>query len=201
MPTSYARIPTDRAGRYLVQFCRHAAAIGSGGHTPRMHLAASPARRPVEVTADWTDTAGTVVFTGWGQCTLTADNKALALRIDAVDDDGLAQIRDVIDRDLERFSRRDPLPVVWQGADPAASPQRQRGFLRRHRQTGLLSLAVVLAAALHLGLAGALVRHSWWSSVAFDAVIALALIKIALLRWARQPARRRRTGTETPGPH
>ena len=125
MPILHAQIQTERPSRYLVQFCKHAAAMGGGGHTPRMHLHATMARREVQVAAEWSDTSGTVTFNPWGQCTLTADADTLTLRIDAADEDGLAQIRDVIDRDLQRFSRRDPLAVTWQrpetrGADPTS---------------------------------------------------------------------------------
>jgi len=110
MPILHAQIQTDRAGRYLVQFCKHAAAMGDGGHAARMHLRKTMAR----ATAEWSDTAGTVTFTPWGTCTLAATADVLTLRIDATDDDGLARIRDVVDRDLERFSRREPLTVTWQ---------------------------------------------------------------------------------------
>jgi len=110
MPILQAQIPTERAGRYLVQLCRHATAMGGGGHRPRMHLRGGTAR----VTADWSDTSGTLTFTPWGRCTLEADAGTLTLRIDAVDQDGLSQIRDIVTRDLERFSNRDPLTVTWQ---------------------------------------------------------------------------------------
>jgi len=84
--------------------------MGGGGHRPRMHLRGGMAR----VAADWSDTSGTLTFTPWGRCTLEADAGTLKLRIDAVDQDGLSQIRDIVTRDLERFSNRDPLTVTWQ---------------------------------------------------------------------------------------
>jgi hypothetical protein len=34
MPILQAQIQTERASRYLVQFCKQAAAMGGGGHTP-----------------------------------------------------------------------------------------------------------------------------------------------------------------------
>lgn len=113
MPILNAEIQTERASRYLVQFCKHAAAMGAGGHTARMHLHPTMARGEVQVAADWSDTLGTVTFTPWGQCALTADGDTLTLRIEAADEDGLTQIRDVIDRDFERFSHRGPLIVTW----------------------------------------------------------------------------------------
>jgi hypothetical protein len=207
MPILHAQIQTERASRYLVQFCKHAAAMGDGGHTPRVHLHAPMARREVQVTAEWSDTGGTVTFTPWGQCTLAATTGTLTLRIDAPHDDGLTQIRDVIDRDLERFSRRDPLTVTWQrsgtpGAAPfpptsAVTPPPRQGLPRPHRQTILLALAVVLAIGLHLGLAGAVVAQSRWTGVAINVLAALAVLKITLIAWARFATRRRRTA-ETP---
>jgi len=126
MPILQAQIQTERATRFLVQFCQHAGAMGGGGHTPRLHLHAAMARREMQVTADWSDTSGTVTFHPWGRCTLTADGGTLTVRIDASDVDGMTQIRDVIDRDLQRFSRRDPLVVTWQDlGDAAARPGEQ----------------------------------------------------------------------------
>jgi hypothetical protein len=125
MPILQANIPTERASRYLVQFCKHAAAMGRVGHNPRMHLHAPITRREVQVAAEWSDTSGTVTFTPWGHCTLTADDRVLTLRIDAADEDSAAQIRDVITRDFERFSRRDPIAVTWQRFEgPGAAPFR-----------------------------------------------------------------------------
>jgi hypothetical protein len=209
MPILYARIQTERASRYLVQFCKHAAAMGGGGHTPRMQLHATMARRQVQVAAEWSDTSGTVTFTPWGQCMLAADTgtRTLTLRIDAVDEDGLAQIRDVIDRDLERFSRRDPVTVTWQrsetpGAAPfrhtgAVTPKPRRGFPRSHLQTILLALAVVVVLGLHVGLAGTVVARSRWTGIAVNVLVALVVLKIALIVWARFATRRRRA-TKTP---
>ena len=114
MPTLHAQIHTERANRYLVQLCKHAAAMGGGGHTLRMQ---------VRVSADWSDISGTVTFTPWGRCTLSAADDTLTVRIDAADQDGLTRIRDVIDRDLQRFSHRDPLTVTWQQPEtPGAAP-------------------------------------------------------------------------------
>jgi hypothetical protein len=125
MPTSEARIETDRAARYVVQFCKHAGAMGSGRHSPRMHLRGMlTGRHPqVAVAAEWSDTNGTVTFTPWGQCVLAADTSGLTIRIDATDENGLTQIRDVVTRNLERFSQRNPLTVTWQRPDhPRAAP-------------------------------------------------------------------------------
>ena len=207
MPTLYARIATERASRYLVQFCKHAAAMGAGGHTARMHLHASLTRGQLRVSADWSETAGTVTFTPWGRCTLGATADTLTLAIDAADEDGLTQIRDVVDRDLERFSRRDPVTVTWQRSEISAAAPAERVAAggpaprpRSHRarfQAILLALGVILVIGLHVGLAGAVAAHSRWTAIAADLMVALVVLKIAAIAWARF-ATRRRAATETP---
>jgi hypothetical protein len=202
MPILQAQIQTERASRYLVQFCKHAAAMGSGGHSPRMHLQGMMARREVQVAADWSDTSGTVTFTPWGRCTLGADASTLTLRIDAADQDGLTQIRDIITRDLLRFSNRDRLTVTWQQSEttgiapfpPAAAmtPQHRRGLRRPTLQTVLLTLAVVLVIGVHVGLAGSVVADSGWTGIASNLVVAAVVAKIAFIAWARCRIRRRK---------
>jgi hypothetical protein len=209
MPILETHIETERASRYLVQFCKHAAAMGSGGHSPRMHLHGTVARREVQVAAEWSDTSGTVTFTPWGLCTLNADTGILSVRIDTADEDGLAQIRDVVTRDFARFSQRDPLTVTWQRSDdPDAAPFRptgavtsahQRSPLRAGLLTALLVLAVLLIIGLHIGLAGAAVADSRWTGIATDVMVALVLLKIVLVVRARMRIRRRRTA-KTPAP-
>ncbi|MFG2058744.1 DUF2218 domain-containing protein [Micromonospora sp. NPDC048930] len=197
MPVLQAQIQTDRATRYLVQFCKHAAAMGSGGHVARMHM-----RREAQVAAEWSDATGRVTFGPWGQATLTADGCSLTVRIDAADEGGLTQIRDIISRDLERFSRRDPLAVAWQRLessdaaplqDAVGVPSRQRrGFARSHLQSAVLALAVVLVVALHVGLAGSVVATSRWTGLAANVVVALVAVKIALIAVARFKIRQHR---------
>lgn len=199
MPVLQAQIQTDRATRYLVQFCKHAAAMGNGGHSARMHL---QTRREVEVAAEWSDTSGRVAFGSWGRATLTADASSLTVRIDAVDEGRLTQIRDIITRDLERFSPRDPLEVAWQQLkSPDAAPLRDaagvpsgqwRGSARSHLQSAVLALAVVLVVALHVGLAGSVVAESRWTGLAANVVVALIAVKIALIAVARFKIRQRR---------
>jgi hypothetical protein len=118
MPSLEGQIQTERASRYLVQFCKHAAALGEGAHAHRMHHHRPPGEPGHEprATAEWTDTAGAVTFTAWGRCTLTADASTLALRIEAADEDGLRRIKDTVTRDFARFSSRHPLTVTWRAA-------------------------------------------------------------------------------------
>ncbi|HYS35550.1 MAG TPA: DUF2218 domain-containing protein [Pseudonocardiaceae bacterium] len=114
MPTAEAHVDTERPSRYLVQFCKHAAAMGAaGGHGPRVHLRGMLTRRDVRVRAEWSDTQGTVTFDPWGTCTMHADTNTLALRIDAPDEENLQRIQDVIAKDFDRFGRRDRLTVHW----------------------------------------------------------------------------------------
>ncbi|MFD2768215.1 DUF2218 domain-containing protein [Micromonospora eburnea] len=200
MPILIAEVRTARARRYLAQFCKHAAAMGRGSHTPRMHLHTETVRQDVQVAAEWSETSGTITFTPWGQATLTADSTTLTLRIDSADEDGLAQIRDIITRNLERFSRRDPLSVTWQRLDTpgtaqvqhaaGTTPKPRRGF--RRSQTILLALASAVVIGLHIGLAGTVLAESRWTGVAVNVAAALVVVKIALVVLARFGIRRGR---------
>ncbi|MGY0002405.1 DUF2218 domain-containing protein [Micromonospora sp. I033] len=199
MPVLQAQIQTDRATRYLVQFCKHAAAMGGGVHSARMR---SHMRRGVQVAAEWTDIRGTVTFDAWGRAELTADGNSLTVRIEAADEDRATQIRDIITRDLERFSRRDPLAIAWQrleSTDAAARREagslpsgQRRPFTRSRLQTAALALAVVLVVALHVGLAGSVVAQSRSTGLAANAVVALIALKIAMIAVARFKIRQRR---------
>ena len=114
-----ARIATTRPSRYLVQICTHAASMGRGHHGLRMHFGDALARREVQVDADWSDTRGVITFTPWGRCTMTADDAALTVRVQAADECNVVKIRDIITRDLDRMGRRDALSIDWH---PASSP-------------------------------------------------------------------------------
>jgi hypothetical protein len=114
MPTIEAKVRTERASRYLVQFCQHAAALGgAGGHRPRPHSPGAPGHGPVRVRADWSDTHGVVTFPPGARCTVDADANTLTVRVEAADEQALQRIRDIVTGDLGRFSRRDPLTVEW----------------------------------------------------------------------------------------
>jgi hypothetical protein len=125
MPTAEAVIETERPSRYLIQFCKHAAAMASThGHRFRIHAGGSAlARGEVRLHAEWSDTHGTVTFDPWGTCTLDADANTLTLRVDATDEENLHRIQDVITRDLDRFGRRDHLTANWHETEaPAVAP-------------------------------------------------------------------------------
>ena len=114
MPTSEARIETDRPERYLAQLCQHASAMGGGGHAARMHAGGHPASDEGDVRAEWSDARGDLTFTPGGTCTVVAEGTSLTLRIDAVDEAALRRIEGILSRDLDRFGRRDGLVVDWQ---------------------------------------------------------------------------------------
>jgi hypothetical protein len=126
MPSAEARIPTARADRYLIQLCRHAAAMSeTEGHRTARHAGGSPAHGPgedgghVQVRSEWSTTGGVITFDPHGRCTITATDAALLMRIDAADEDKLARIRQILTDDLDRFGRRDGLVVTWKPAAPA----------------------------------------------------------------------------------
>lgn len=197
MLTTEAQIETERPSRYLVQFCKHAAAMGGGahGHEPRVHLGGLLARREVQVHAEWSDTHGRVTFTPWGQCTLQANANALTLCIEATEEENLRRIQDIVTRDFDRFSRRDPLTVNWHqptapsvaAGEGVGSPtpartgktKARRGYL--NRRTIVLAVAGALAIALHLGLGGAVLGNSGWTAWAAGTVLVIILLKIALI--------------------
>lgn len=117
MPTAQAQIPTERASRYLDQFCRHLGRMSRMRHrVPTGHRGQAP---PPVQHVDWTDSSGTIRFTH-GTCTLQATPTALTLRVDADDEDNLRQLQDGITRRLETIGRRDHFTVDWQR--PARPP-------------------------------------------------------------------------------
>jgi hypothetical protein len=124
MPAMEALYGTARASRYLVQFCRHAAAMGGPrGHRFRPHAGSPAARGDVAVHCEWTDRRGAVTFDPWGRCVLRAEPHALAVLIEAGTDDDLRRIQQIVTADLDRFSRH-TLTATWTAADPGqeASP-------------------------------------------------------------------------------
>ena len=201
MLTAEAQIETERPSRYLVQFCKHAAAMGAGGgHGPRVHLGDKLARREVRVDAEWSDTHGTVTFTPWGACTLEADADTLTVRIEATDEDNLRQIQDIVTRDFDRFSRRDPLTVTWHHSETpnlaageeagSATPTHTGKPATRRRRLSwkaiVLAAVAVLAVALHLGLGGAVLTNSRWTTGAVVIVAAIIALKIVLIVLGRR---------------
>jgi hypothetical protein len=187
--TSEARIATDRASRYLTQLCRHASQMSQHPHyQPRTH-GGGDAPPKVEHT-EYSDTHGIIKF-AWGQCTLQATQDTLTLRAEATDEDGLGRIQEGIARRLETIGRRGQLTVTWQqpqalAAPPEATstaPTHPAGAATRRRYVmtiGLIALGMVAVAA-HLGLFGALVAVSPWTSWGSNIILALILMKVLFL--------------------
>lgn len=197
MPTAQTRVVTDRASRYLVQFCKHAAAMGAGdGHSPRVHMHGGLQRGEVTVTADWSDTHGVVTLTPWGRCTLDAEGDVLTVNIDADTSDGVRQIREIVTRDLQRFSSRQPLTVSWQPPpdEPAPAPSKRRP----RWQVLILAVTIAVSIAAHLVLAGTVAAH--WATLATTVIVLAIAVKVGLVLVLRAHGRRildlhhRRTG-------
>lgn len=109
MLTAEAHIRTAHASRYLVQFCRHADNIS---HRLRHLHAGAVQARPEVLSVEWSETRG-VLTLNWGRCTMQAGSDMLMLRVEAVNEENLRQIQDIIAGNLERFGRRDHLAVTW----------------------------------------------------------------------------------------
>lgn len=116
MPIAEARINTERPTRYLVQFCKHADAMGSRGHRVRMHGPEATTFDHLVIRAEWSDTSGTVSFDPWGQCRLEANEATLFVRVEADDADHLRRIEEILTNDFDRFSRHE-MTLVWRPAD------------------------------------------------------------------------------------
>jgi hypothetical protein len=189
--TAEARIPTDRANRYLTQLCRHASKMGqhrSRGHPPRFHHAGDTP--PPVLHVDWSDTIGAIRF-GEGQCILRASDDALLLRVEAVTEYALHRLQDGVAHRLETFGYREHLAVRWQPSisrptgQPEAIPSsvaapgrsmavRQRSGLARNL---VLAAVVAVAIAAHLGLLGATLAAAAWTKCGATAILALILLK------------------------
>ena len=190
MPTVEAHIPTERASRYLVQFCRHLGQMSRMRHQP-------PARHggggmpPTVQDVDHSDMRGVIRFDE-GQFTLQATPGTLRLRVDADDEDALRRLQNGITARLEKIGRRDRLAVIWQrcqtppsppseGAGPASAtesgPAQRPG---RGRTIGLIAVGAVVVA-VHLGLSGAALAASTWTGWAVNAVVAIILLKVVFV--------------------
>lgn len=190
MPTAQAHIPTERASRYLVQFCRHLGQMSRMRHQP-------PARHgggdmpPTVQDVDYSDTYGVIRFDE-GRFTLQATSDTLSLRVDADDEDAQQRLQNGITARLEKIGRRDGLTVTWQrcqtppgppgeGAGPASAAE--TGSAKRPgrgRTIGLMAVGAVVVA-VHLGLGGAALAASSWTGWAVNAVVAIILLKVVFV--------------------
>lgn len=120
-----ARVETERGSRWLEELCQ----------AVKRRADANP---EIEASAEWSEANGTIEF-GWGRCTLHATPGVLALRVEAVDQDGLDQLRELITRHLEKLGSDEQLTVGWQQAGaPVDRPDDARhgrdGMRRFHRR-------------------------------------------------------------------
>ena len=122
MPTAEADIQTDHAARYLERVCGHAGKMGPAGHRLG-HRPPSHARGggPPEVRyVECSGTEGTVSL-NCGQWTMRALPGLLAVRVEAADEQSLQRIQDLLTARLEKFGRREHLPVNWRRSEAAAA--------------------------------------------------------------------------------
>jgi hypothetical protein len=183
VPIAEARIDTDRPSRYLVQFCKHAAAMGSGrGHQLRTHGDRASETGRVTIRAEWSDTLGTVTFDPWGTCHLQAGDTELRVRVQAPSHDSLARIEEIVTADLGRFSRQELL-ITWHsiGAE-LAEKQRitaKHPTMRLLRRTPrLLAVVGVLIVAAHLAAGGYVLTRWGWPLAVVIAIAAVGMLAV-----------------------
>jgi hypothetical protein len=189
-----ARVETERASRYLVQLCGHAQQMGRRPHhRPRVHGGGDTHRPPEVHDVEWSDTHGTVRLS-LGQWTMRATPEVLVLRAEALDEEDLQRMQDLIAARLEKIGRRDHLTVAWQrpeasrthhGADDRTdvppSPQ-EPGRTGRAARPWTLKAVVGVAAlmvAAHLVLGGSALAASRWLGWGVGAIgLVLVLVKV-----------------------
>ena len=183
MPIAEARIDTDRPSRYLVQFCKHAAAMGSGrGHQLRAHTEGASATDRVTIRAEWSDTSGTVTFDPWGTCHLQAGDTALLVRVQATSHDNLARIEEIVTADLGRFSRQE-LSTTWHSiraelAEKQRITAKHPTMLLLRRTPWLLAVVGVLIVAAHLAAGGYVLTRWGWPLAVVIAIAAVGMLAV-----------------------
>jgi uncharacterized protein len=96
--TARASVPTEMAGRYIAQLCKHFA-----------H------RIPAESDApDSKATRGRIEFPDAGVCTLWTEPMSLEMELTAKDSETLERLQDVVTKHLARFAWREPPTVTWE---------------------------------------------------------------------------------------
>ena len=190
MPAAEARIPTDRAERYLEQLCSHLGAMAHMRHMPAGGHGGAAVPRVEHI--ERTETHAVIGFAE-GSWNLQASPDALTLRVEAEDAAALEKLKTAIAARIAKIGRRDGLQVDWHDIqDPqthdgsgqpgsghvgaGATPGRRRWW-RRARWFAVIALAV----ALHLGLIGSLLGSGRWKDVAADVLIALLVLKLVLI--------------------
>lgn len=193
-----ARIPTERASRYLTQLCRHLGQMSRMRHQPPAGHRGGQASPSVQH-VDWSDNSGEIRFTQ-GTCTLQATPTELLLHIQADDEDSLHRLQDGITRRLETIGRRGHLTVYWQRSAPPSEPSSGDSAaaepgsatasgtapasiahrVHLHGRTIALTALVAVAITTHLGLLGAAVATSAWTRWGTNIILAAVLVKLAV---------------------
>jgi len=102
MHSAHATVRSEKAGRYLVQLCKHFA-------------------HKIPATWDETegeDTKGHADF-GIGTCDMTAKDGVLLLACNAPDAERLGKVKDVLESHIVRFAWKEEPKVEWQDAAQA----------------------------------------------------------------------------------
>ncbi|UUX49020.1 DUF2218 domain-containing protein [Nisaea acidiphila] len=97
MHTSSATIPTEKAGRYLVQLCKHFA-----------H----------KIPASWAEDKGHADF-GFGTCEMKAEDGVLHLQCRSPELEGLGRVKYVVEDHVVRFGWKEELSVDWKDNEKA----------------------------------------------------------------------------------
>jgi hypothetical protein len=189
MPSAEARIPTDRASRYLVQLCQHTSQLRRRKHfSPIDH---GDARTPPEVRhVEWSDNDGTVRFPD-GKWTLRATSSTLTLQVEADDEDTLQRLVNGVTRRVETIGRRDQIRVAWQrpgtpthqpagtlvALDTGIGKRRRSGRLSRTTTIGIVA-GGILVLVVHIGLGGTALATTRWVGWTTNVILAVILLKI-----------------------
>ena len=104
MHSAHATITSEKAGRYLVQLCKHFA-----------H----------KIPASWEDAAGQATTGhadfGFGSCAMTAADGTLLISCTAPEPEGLGKVKYVVEDHVVRFGWKEELKVDWQDGPGAAA--------------------------------------------------------------------------------
>ena len=118
MPSAEARIPTDRAARYLDQLCSH---LGAMGHVRRVPAGGHGGAGMPRVENIERNGNRAVIRFNEGSWTLQAHEDALVLRVEAEEAATLERLKEAIAARIAKIGRRDGLAVTWSSpADPQA---------------------------------------------------------------------------------
>lgn len=120
MLSAEARIPTDRAERYLEQLCSHLGAMGHMRHVPAGGHGRAGMPRVENIEQNGSRAAIRFADGSWN---LQAHEDAL-LRVEAEEAAALERLKGAIAARIAKIGRRDGLAVIWSSA---ADPDERHG--------------------------------------------------------------------------